>query len=325
MRYAVLHGQRSGRRRNASLVAGVGATLRNHGHPIVELAASNAQEARASAQQAVDDAVDVLVVVGGDGVVRIAAQACAGSGTAIAIIPAGSGNDTARSLGIPTQHAEAITVAAAGHRRRIDLICVRSGSTQDGTATYIVGSLLAALDARIAARSQRLPALLGGARYAVATMIEIPRLRAADYQLSIDGRAREHSALVLTVCNLPIFGGGMRIAPAANPADGLMDVVMIDKVGPLAAVGLLRRAYAGTHAEHPAVHIVQCESVAIEGPNLLAYGDGDPVDALPLRCDIVKGALDVVVPSGSPVGSISSIRRSADARASGVPGPGRDV
>ncbi len=305
MRYAVLHGQRSGRRGNASLVARVGAALRNHGHTIVELAACNVPEARAGAQQAVDDAVDVLVVVGGDGVVRIAAQACARSGTAIAIVPAGSGNDTARSLGVPTQHAQAITVAAAGHRRRIDLIRARPGFTQDGSATYIVGSLPAALDARIAARSQRVPAVLGGARYAVAALAEIPRLRAADYQLRIDGRASEHSALVLTVCNLPIFGGGMRIAPAANPADGLMDVVMIDKVGPLAAVGLLRRVYAGTHAEHPAVHIVQCGSVAIEGPSLLAYGDGDPVGALPLRCDIVKDALDVVVPSGSSVGNIS--------------------
>ncbi|MGB3187116.1 MAG: diacylglycerol kinase family protein [Ornithinimicrobium sp.] len=297
MRYAVLHGQRSGRRGNTSLVARVGTALRDHGHAVAELAASSVEEARASAQLAVENGFDVLVVVGGDGVVRIAAQACARRDTAIAIIPAGSGNDTARSLGIATKHVAAINVAAAGHRRTIDLIAVRTGSNESGDSTYIVGSLPAALDARIAARSQRVPALLGGARYAVATVAEIPRLRAANYQLRIDGRAREHSALVLTVCNLPIFGGGMRIAPAANPADGLMDVVIIDTIGPLAAVGLLRAVYAGTHAEHPAVQIVQCESVTIEGPDLLAYGDGDPVGPLPLHCEIVKGALQVVVPA----------------------------
>ncbi|MGB5951188.1 MAG: diacylglycerol kinase family protein [Ornithinimicrobium sp.] len=295
MKYAVLHGRRSGARSNASLVARTVATLRDAGHTVQELAAADLGEAHASAHAAVADGVDVLLVIGGDGVVRIAAQACAHSDTAIAIIPAGSGNDTARSLQIPTKHGAAIAVAATGHRRSVDLITARTDSAA-AVPTYIVGSLPAALDARIAARSERVPSILGAARYAVATAAEIPRLRAVDYRLTIDGEVLDCSALVLTVCNLPIFGGGMRIAPAADPSDGLLDVVIIDTVGPLAASRLLRQVYAGTHAQHPAVRMVQCQSVRIQGPELLTYGDGDPIGPLPITCQVAPAALDVVVP-----------------------------
>ncbi|CAN5558684.1 diacylglycerol kinase [soil metagenome] len=296
MKYAVLHGQRSGRRGSAPLVARAVAGLRSHGHTVDLLAASRVEEAHSSARHAVDAGVDVLVVIGGDGVVRIAAQACAHSTTAIAVIPAGSGNDTARSLEIPVKAAAAITVAAAGYRRSIDLITASTDPGGGAEATYIVGSLPAALDARIAARSQRVPAILGGARYAAATVAEIPRLRPADYRLTLDGQVQELSALVVTVCNLSIFGGGMRIAPSADPSDGLLDVVVIETVSPLAATRLLRQVYAGTHAKNPAVRMLRAESARIEGPDLVAYGDGDPVGPLPVTCEVAKGAVDFVVP-----------------------------
>ncbi len=297
MRYAVLHGRRSGRGRDRHLLEHTVNVLRAGGHDVDVLSAADLAQAHDSCQTAVDEGVEVLLVIGGDGVARIAARHCANSSTALAIIPAGSGNDTVRSLRIPTTPAEAITVARRGHRRTIDLISAEGTSSDGQWHDYVVGSAPAALDARIAARSQRVPSLLGPARYSVATLAEIPRLRRQPYRLGLDGESLEVEALVVAVCNLPIFGGGMQIAPDADPADGLLDVVIIEKVGPLAAVALLRAVFAGTHSEHPAVRIERCTRVKIAGPELTAYGDGDPLGPLPLTCSVLPRSLDVIVPA----------------------------
>jgi len=65
-------------------------------------------------------------------------------------------------------------------------------------------------------------------------------------------------------------------------------------VSPAAAVTLLRRVFRGTHTHHPAVRIERCSSVSIQGPRLTAFGDGDPVGALPLTCTVVPSSLDVI-------------------------------
>ncbi len=304
MRYAVLHGRRSGRGRDRHLVEHTVNVLRAGGHDVRVLTATDVAQAHEACRAAVDDGVDVLLVIGGDGVVRIAARHCANSSTALAIIPAGSGNDTVRSLRIPTAAAEAIAVARRGHRRTIDLISAEGASAPGEVVDagvqwhdYVVGSVPAALDARIAARSQRVPALLGPARYTVATLAEIPQLRPQPYRLVLDGEILDVDALVVAVCNLPIFGGGMQIAPDADPADGLLDVVIIEKVSPLAAVGLLRSVFAGTHPAHSAVRIERCTRVGVAGPELTAYGDGDPLGPLPLTCSVLPQSLQVVVPA----------------------------
>ncbi|MGB7448136.1 MAG: diacylglycerol kinase family protein [Ornithinimicrobium sp.] len=299
MRYAVLFGRHSGRGDRSHLLQRTVEGLARRGHEVATLHAPDLSSAHRACAQAVADRVDTLAVVGGDGAVRLAASHCAGTSTAIAVVPSGSGNDTAASLGIPSRAAAAIELAGAGTTRRIDMIAVRAGpASAEGSSppSFVVGSVPAAVDALIAARSMRIPAALGPARYAVATLAEIPGMSARDYRLSLDGQERECSALVLTVCNLPVFGGGMRIAPDADPADGLLDVVTIDTVGPVSAVSLLRKVFAGTHTTHPAVRIERCSSVCIEGPELTAFGDGDPVGQLPLTCTAVPAALSVVVP-----------------------------
>lgn len=240
---------------------------------------------------------EVLVVVGGDGLVALAADACAGSRTALGIVPAGSGNDTARSLEIPMRVEAAIGTLLSGRPRRIDLIAA------DPPGRLVVGSVPAALDARIADRSLRLPARLGPARYAAATLAEIPRLRAQPYRLEVDGAVWETPALVVAVCNLPVFGGGMRIAPDADPADGRLDLVVITPVGPTQALRLLAAVFRGRHTRHPAVQVLQGAVVRIEGPELTAFGDGEPLAPLPLTCRVRPAALDVLVPASQRPGA----------------------
>ncbi|GAA1159079.1 diacylglycerol/lipid kinase family protein [Ornithinicoccus hortensis] len=292
-RYAVLRGHRSGRGRAGERGVAVAEALRAAGQQVHELAADTADAAREACRVAVQEGVQVLVVVGGDGAVGLAAGACRGTGTALGIVPAGTGNDNARSLGIPLRTEAAISTLLHDARRPVDLIEVAP------TGRVVLGSVPTALDARIALRATTLPKWLGPTVYAAATLPELRHLRPQPYRLELDGVPWETEALVVAACNMPVYGGGMRIAPDADPTDGLLDVVVIGRVGARQALGLLTGVFAGRHVGHPSVQVRRAATVRVEGPELVVLGDGDPIGPLPVTCTTLPGAVQVVVPPGA--------------------------
>lgn len=289
-RYAVLHGPRSGRRGAGAVGVEVVAQLRAAGHEVAELEASTLESAREACRTAVAEGIETLVAVGGDGVVQLAANELVGSSTALGIVPAGTGNDNARSLDIPLKPDEAVGTLITGARRAIDLIHLAP------LDRHIVGSVPCGLDALIASRAATLPRWLGAQSYSVATLPEIVRLKPMDYHLELDDRKLEVQALVVAVCNMPVYGGGMRIAPGADPTDGLLDVIIIEPVGAGAAVRLLKGVFSGKHLSHPAVRVERAARVSVAGPAVTAHGDGEALCPLPVQCTTVPGAIDVVVP-----------------------------
>lgn len=289
--YAVLHGPRSGRRGAGVVGASVVEQLRGAGQQVHELETSTLDGAREACRVAVAEGVDTLVAVGGDGVVQIVADQLVGTDTALGIVPSGTGNDNARSLGIPLRASDAVATLLSGRRRSIDLIHV------DPLDRHVVGSVPCGLDALIAARAATLPRRLGSQAYTLAVLPEIARLRPMSYRLELDEQVLELVALVVAVCNMPQYGGGMRIAPDADPTDGLLDVVIITPVGPASAVRLLRGVFTGKHTSHPAVRIERARRVRVSGPELVAHGDGEALCPLPVDCCAVPLAIDVIVPT----------------------------
>ncbi|WP_162802030.1 diacylglycerol/lipid kinase family protein [Ornithinimicrobium murale] len=289
-RYAVVHGPRSGRRGAGAVGEEVVRQLRAAGQQVTELEAATREGAQEASRGAVADGVDILVAVGGDGVVQAAANTLVGSSTALGIVPAGTGNDNARSLGIPLSTDRAMQTLLTGRRRSIDLIHV------DPYDLHVVGSVPCGLDALIASRAATLPRWLGAQSYTIATLPEIIRLRPMDYRLEVDDRVLELTGLVVAVCNMPIYGGGMRIAPDADPADGLLDVIIIEPVGAASALRLLRGVFSGRHSNHPAVRFERARRVSVAGPQLIAHGDGDPLGPLPVECTVAPAAIEIMVP-----------------------------
>lgn len=290
-RYAVLHGPRSGRRGAGAVGADVVARLRAAGQQVTELETATREGAEQACRRAVAEGVDTLVAVGGDGVVQVAANGLVGSDTALGIVPAGTGNDNARSVDIPLRTEAAVQTLLTGRRRPIDLIHVAPHDL------HVVGSVPCGLDALIASRAATLPRWLGAQSYTVATLPEIIGLRPMTYRLELDEQSLELRALVVAVCNMPIYGGGMRIAPEADPADGLLDVIIIEPVGALSAVRLLAGVFSGRHRSHPAVRFERARRVSVSGPQLTAHGDGDPLGPLPVECTVAPAAIDIVVPA----------------------------
>lgn len=299
MRYAVAHG-----RRRSTRPAGLITLLRADGHQVVEVAADTLDQARAACAALVADGLDVLVVAGGDGLVSMGTDLCAGTPTALGILPGGTGNDNARSLGIPVGRgaddaAGAVAVLRADTRRTVDTLWLPE------PGRHVLGSVNCALDARIAARADAWPRALGAASYTLAALVEVallgrrPPLR---FRLTVDGAPQVLDALVLAPANMAYLGGGLPLAPRADPTDGLLDLVVITPVGPREALGLLRAVRAGRHTGHPAVRIVQAREVRVEvhvaGPGgVLAHGDGEPVGALPLTVRVDPASLQVVAPT----------------------------
>lgn len=231
---------------------------------------------------------DTLVVVGGDGTVHRVLPALAGTPTALAVIPAGSGNDLAADLGVPSDPLAAADLVAAGRTRRIDL-----GMAGDRPFATV---LCTGFDAAVAARATGLRWPRGPRRYDVAVLAEVARLRPSPLTLNLDGVRSEHLITLVAVGNTRMYGGGLRICPDADPADGLLDVTV---VGPMSRRELLRvapRLRTGRHVDHPAVGRHRAGAVRLSGHGLIAYADGEPLGPLPVHLSIRPDALRVVVP-----------------------------
>ncbi|WP_432488963.1 diacylglycerol/lipid kinase family protein [Kineococcus sp. SYSU DK018] len=296
--------------RGSGFAAGarVRAELRRLGHEVTDLSGPDLDAARRAARRAARQE-QALVVVGGDGLVHAAVQEVAGTGTALGIVPAGTGNDIARGLGLPLGDP-AVSVAALsaalreGRHRDVDAIHLRTAEGERWCASIVASGVDALVNER--ANAWRWPP--GPARYTLAALRELALVRGVGLRIELDGRELRRRVLLAAVANTSCYGGGLRMAPDADPADGLLDVVVVDELPPLAALRLFTRLRAGEHLRSPAVQVHRARRVRLEpldeepGTRRVAraqrlphpHADGEPVGTLPLTCEAVPAALRVL-------------------------------
>ena len=261
--------------------------LREAGLDVHSLAGSDADEALGLARKAVADGVDALVVCGGDGMVHLAVQALAGTGTPLGIIPAGTGNDTARYFDLPLNSpAEAADRVIAGKTRVIDL--ARSGDK------YFVTVLAAGFDAIVNERANKMSWPKGQMRYTIAMLAELRTLTPLDYTLDLDGETKRVDAVLVAVGNGPCFGGGLRITEGAEIDDGLLDVVIIRPLSRTKLVRTYPRLFKGTHTTIPEYEHHRVRSVTVDAPGIVSYADGERFGPLPVTVECVPGVLRVI-------------------------------
>jgi diacylglycerol kinase (ATP) len=261
--------------------------LRAAGFAVRNLAGRDADEALDLARQCVADGLEALVVVGGDGMVHLGAQAAAGSGTRLGIIPAGTGNDTARYLDLPrTDPAAAADRVIAGRTRTIDL--AKAGSK------YFVTVLAAGFDAIVNERANAMTWPKGQMRYNLATLAELRTFRPLPYTLELDGEIRRLDAMLVAVGNGPSFGGGLRITEGALLDDGLLDVVVIKPMSKAGLITTYPKLFKGTHTSHPQYEHHRVRRVTLAAPGIVSYADGERFGALPLTVECAPGALTVL-------------------------------
>jgi diacylglycerol kinase (ATP) len=258
------------------------------GWQVRSLEGRDADEAGDLARKAAVDGTEAMVVCGGDGLVHLAIQALAGTDVPLGVLPAGTGNDAARAVGIPVKDtAAAVARLIAWQPRTIDL--ARSGERWYFTV------LAAGFDAVVNERANRMTWPRGQMRYNLATLAELRTFEPLHYELDLDGEPRQLRATLVAIGNGPSFGGGLRIAEGAILDDGLLDVVVIGPVTKPELVRTYPKLFNGTHVDHPQFSRHRVRKVTVACPGIVGYADGERYGALPLTVECVPKALQVLV------------------------------
>jgi diacylglycerol kinase (ATP) len=293
---AVLVNPSAGGGRGAKVARRAVARLRGHGLDVDELTGIDGRHAAALARDAVSSA-DVLATVGGDGMISIALQVLAGTEVPLGIIPAGSGNDHARTYGIPRRSPEkAADVIAAGHRTTVDVGRIMAA---DGETGYFGTVMAAGFDSLVNDRANRMRWPHGRMRYNLASVAELASLRPIPFHVEVDDDLFNQDLLLAAVGNAPTYGGGMRICPEADAADGLLDVTIVRAMPRRRVVRFFPSVYTGTIAGHHEVEMYRATSVRLDAPGIQAYADGELVGPLPVEVSLVPGALRILTPAAS--------------------------
>ena len=271
-------GRGKGDRLNASIVNAV----RSHCENVEVLSASSVEETSLLMQSAVDRGAEKLIVAGGDGIVHLAIQAVAGSSTVLGIIPSGSGNDFARAVGLPTGIEEASKVALS-QASKIDLLKVDN--------RWVASVLTFGFSADVNTRADKMRRPKGPSRYTFATLFCLPKLQGKSLEFLVDDRRYVFDLILGTVANTSDFGGGMKIAPDADPADGKSNLTLVADIGRIELLRFFRRVFDGSHLLHPKVHTLEGKVIDIISEGFDIWGDGELVAVSPIRIELAPQAL----------------------------------
>jgi diacylglycerol kinase (ATP) len=241
---------------------------------------------------------DLLVVVGGDGTLNEVVNGIAGLDTELAVLPAGTGQDFGKTHGIPTGFDEAVRVALEGRVKAVDLgrAIFRNDGAEATRWFANVGS--AGMSGAVARRANSMSKRLGGrTTFFYALVREFVAWKNTEVTVTLDGDERRGAMHDVIVANGRWHGGGMKLAPDAEPDDGLFDVVLIGDVTKLDFVTTAPKLYSGKHVGHPRVEVLRSATVAVDAAQPLPIElEGETVGTTPARFEIVAGALRVRTP-----------------------------
>ncbi|UGT71937.1 YegS/Rv2252/BmrU family lipid kinase [Nocardia gipuzkoensis] len=283
------------------------ARLRAGGAEITEVCAPSVAETVRQVRDSVagEARPDAVVCVGGDGLINVTLPAVAETGIALGMVPAGTGNDLARELGVPTDDpVAAAAVVLGGRTRTIDLGRIESSGPPMWFAT-VTGT---GFDARVTLRANAMRWPKGRLRYTVAALAEISRRFTVPYRVELVGAVTEGltnpgagslletEAVMVAVGNTRTYGGGMLICPDAVMDDGLLDLTVVGALSRREMLRLLPALSAGKRQDHPEVRQFRASAVTLSAAGAPATADGEPAGHLPITIRAVPAALTVLVP-----------------------------
>ncbi|MEV8377918.1 YegS/Rv2252/BmrU family lipid kinase [Kribbella sp. NPDC056861] len=276
----------SGRGLGARVAPVVRAELEAGGLTVDEFTTTCAEDVGRIAAEVIASGADAVALVGGDGTIHLGAQVLAKSGMAFGVIPAGTGNDFARGIGVPLKDPKAAAALIVnGRTKAIDLATAND--------RYITTVVAGGFDSLVNKRANAMNWPKGNARYTLATFAELRTFQPLSYVVTVDGEPLETDAMLVAVGTGPTYGGGLQICAGAEIDDGLLDITVIKPVSRLTLLQMFPKLAKGSHVGHPAVHTLRGRSVRLESAGVTAYADGEILGPLPVEIGIAPGALTV--------------------------------
>ncbi len=254
----------------------------------------SAADGQAKTRRAVRDGVDLVLIVGGDGMVNSIGAALLGTETALGVIPAGSGNGFARHFGTPLEPDKAVRALTRATRQRIDV------GEANGHVFFVTCSM--AWDGALVRTFQKSP-VRGVLPYVFAAVYEYVEYAPQAFSVQLDKGARLHvpDPMVFTVANLTQFGGGARIAPRACADDGFLELVVIRKKDFPLLVTRLNRLFDGTLHRLQGVLTRRFKNLRVQRERSAPIQvDGELVETgAVVEVTVKSRALSVLVPHGA--------------------------
>ena len=298
IRVLVFVNRAAGRRRAPSNLPRLQTVFESRGFFVQFIETAGAAELESAARAAIDENHRVLLALGGDGTFQALVNGVHGNDVTIGILPAGGGNDFAAALDLPNDPVSAAQVILKGKPRSVDLVRAR---TADGRTRLYAGGGGVGLDAEAALLAngpyRHLP---GRLRYVASALRALSKHVPLKVRLefpSTDFPPVESIALLVGVLNTPTYGGGVRLAPEARIDDGFLHVVLVEDLGVLSVLKLLRRLMGSGELRTSRVKRWSVRSVRISADrHCLLHGDGEILGPAPVEIEIVPNAIQVLAP-----------------------------
>ncbi len=243
------------------------------------------------ARQAAAAKPDLVVSAGGDGTHHFVLNGLWGTEAPLGILSLGSGNDLVKSLGVPVEPAAAAEVLLKGRRRDVDL--ARVGSTVYGC---IAGVGFDSVVTRFA--NEQVKRVHGSLAYAWSIARCLDQYRSHSVEIRAGDEERFNGEIIfVTVGNTVSYGGGVKMAPFAQPDDGLLDVCIVTRMPKLELLRWVPAAYRGTHLRNRNILYFQSHTVSLASASRLElFGDGEYLQDLPATIEVEPKAMGVMVP-----------------------------
>ena len=230
-----------------------------------------------------------LVACGGDGTVHLALNSMPDN-VALAVIPLGTGNDFSRYLGIKNVK-NALNVLATGQASALDYGLV---TLANGVERKFLGVASCGFDAQVNERANTYRGPSGTLKYLAALFVELSKLSPSNFTVVSDGAALRCELLTLVaVGNTSSYGGGMKICPTANAADGLFEVTYVQAVTRRLLVRVLPKVFWGGHVSHPKVKQQTASVVELGGDSFAVYADGELIGKGPIKVELMPRGVRV--------------------------------
>ncbi|SEU29753.1 diacylglycerol kinase family protein [Paenibacillus sp. NFR01] len=281
----------------------VRAQLDARGIPHEALYTRDADSAEAQVYEALSGRAgwQAAVVIGGDGTIHSVLGALRRTKVPLAVIPAGSGNDTARGFGIPLEAGEAVEALLHGGELEADLL--------EGPGGLTLTAVASGFDAQVAVNVnasfyKRVCNALGAGRlaYIIGVLHTLLTFKTCSVRVSVDDETRVFDrAWLVSTCNLPGYGGGLRICPQAESGDGQLDVCVVHGCSRWQVLRLFPTLLTGAHVGLPVVTMLRGRRVAVDfAQPRPCIGDGESLGVSPFAVRCEPGALRVMSPRALP-------------------------
>ncbi len=289
-RVALVVNPRAGRGAGGRLCPGVRANFEARGIGCRVLHTAFPGHAIELVREALQAGNECVAVLGGDGTINEAVNGYLGAardGQALAFIPAGTGNDFAKMLGLGAGWRAACERIARGDRRRVD-----AGRCN---GRFFANGIGAGFDAQVALEANGIRWLRGNAVYGAALARTLCfRYSAPRVRIAHDGGSYDGAITMLAAANGETYGGAFRLAPGADIADGRLDLMVAGRLSRAGILGFIPHAIRGTHVGRKGITFLRTRRVAVEADEpLVVHADGEIIERAARRLDIevLPGAL----------------------------------